>query len=33
MIEIYIALAIIATGMFVFALLVKPDSKKPHHEK
>jgi len=34
MIEIYIALAIIATGMFVFALLVKPETKhKPHHEK
>ena len=31
MIEIYIALAIIATGMFIFALLVKPT--KPHHEK
>ena len=34
MIEIYIALAIIATGMFIFALLVKPENKhKPHHEK
>jgi len=34
MIEIYIALAIIATGMFVFALLVKPENKhKPQHEK
>jgi hypothetical protein len=30
MIEIYIALAIIATGMFIFALLVKPT--KTHHE-
>jgi len=29
MIEIYIALAIIATGMFVFALLVKPTKHKP----
>jgi len=28
MIEIYIALAIIATGMFIFALLVKPDESK-----
>jgi len=33
MIEIYIALAIIATGMFIFALLVKPTKHKPHHEK
>jgi len=30
MIEIYIALAIIATGLFIFALLVKPT--KTHHE-
>ena len=28
MIEIYVALAIIATGMFVFALLVKPNNKQ-----
>ena len=31
MIEIYIALAIIATGMFIFASLIKPENKhKPH---
>jgi hypothetical protein len=31
MIEIYIALAVIATGIFVFTLLVKPT--KIHHEE
>ena len=34
MIEIYIALAIIATGMFIFVLLVKPENKhKLKHEE
>jgi len=32
MIEIYIALAIIATGMFIFAIFAKPTKHKPHHE-
>jgi hypothetical protein len=32
MIKIYLALAFIATIMFIFAILVKPDNK-PHHEK
>ena len=33
MIETYIALATIATGIFIFDLLVKPEKHKPKHEK
>ena len=33
MIETYIALAIIATGMFIFALLIKPEKHKSKHQK
>jgi hypothetical protein len=31
MIEIYITLAIIATGMLIFAILVKPNNKHQTH--
>jgi hypothetical protein len=34
MTEMYITIAILATALFIFALLVKPDSKhKPKHEQ